>query len=71
LPQKGLLLAFNPTDREITTTLTLPLAYTGLSETARIREGEGKPAAYRLDRDYRIELPVRVASRGFSWFVVE
>ena len=37
--------------------MTLPLYYMGLTETASIREQEGKPRQYRVDRNYRVEVP--------------
>ena len=40
-----------PQITENPTTLKLPLYYTGLSETAKIREKEGKPKQYNIDRN--------------------
>jgi len=71
LKEKGLLLVFNPTDEEIEKELSIPLYYAGFTDTARIREGEGPARTLRLDREYRISLPVKVPARGFSWFVIE
>ena len=39
--QKGMLLVFNPLQEDGTREIDLPLYYTGLTRTARIREGEG------------------------------
>ena len=36
--EKGLAMFFNPTHQEITRTIHIPLYYTGLTQTARIRE---------------------------------
>jgi len=71
LKERGLLMVFNPTDRAISRTLSLPLYYTGLTETARVREQEGKAKAHRLDRGYGIALDVRVEAGGFTWYVIE
>jgi len=71
LPQKGLLLVFNPTDQDIIETLSLPLYYTRLSGSARIREGEGPAKTYRLDGEGKVLLPIRIPARGFAWYVVE
>ena len=38
--EKGLAMFFNPTHQEITRTIHIPLYYTGLTQTARIREKE-------------------------------
>ena len=48
-----------------------PLYYTGLTDKARIREAEGPARNYRLDREYRIALPVTVPAHGFAWFVID
>ena len=71
LREKGLLLVFNPTDAEISRTLTVPLYYSGLTGKARIREAEGPARTYALDRECRIALDVRVPANGFAWFVIE
>lgn len=69
--EKGMLLVFNPTPEEIRQTLELPLYYTGLTETAKIREQEGPAKAYALDRDSKVKLPVAIPANGYSWFIVE
>ena len=71
LKQKGLAMFFNPTDREMKRTIKLPLYYTGLTKSARIREQEGKLKSYRLDRDYQAELTVMIPAKGYTWYVVE
>jgi len=69
--ERVLAMVFNPTDSEQATTLKLPLYYTGLTDKARIREKEGKPVEYKLDREYNVYLPVRLGPKGITWFVVE
>jgi len=71
LKEKGLALFFNPTDAAIEKTVRLPLYYTGLTDAARIREGEGPSREYRLDRGFSIGLAVRLPAHGFAWFVIE
>lgn len=71
LEQKGLAMVYNPTNETIEKPLILPLYFTGLSHKAKIREKEGKPATYSLDRNYRVEIPVKLAPESFTWFVVE
>jgi len=62
---------YNPLDQEIGKTVTLPLYYTGLAKSALIREQEGKPRRYDLDRKYRVEVPVKVPARGLTWLVIQ
>jgi hypothetical protein len=71
LPEKGLAVVYNPLDQEVRKTMTLPLYYTGLTRTALIREQEGKPQRYVLDREYRVEVPVKVPARGLTWLVIQ
>lgn len=71
LREKGLLMVYNPLDREVTKTVKVPLYYTGLKDRASVRERDGKAQILALERDYSISLPVRVPARGVTWFVME
>jgi hypothetical protein len=71
LAVKGLAAVFNPTGREISRDWTIPLYYTGLSDTARVREKGGPARTYRLDRGYRITIPVALPPRSLTWFTIE
>jgi hypothetical protein len=71
LEQKGLAMVYNPTNEKIDKPLILPLYFTGLSESASIREKEGKAVTYSLDRLYRMKVPVTLAPKSFTWFVIE
>lgn len=69
--EKGLAVFYNPTDKEITRTISLPLYYTGLKDSARIREQEGMALGYTLDRDYCVTLTVKIPAGGYTWYVIE
>ncbi len=69
--EKGLAMFYNPTEEEMVRHIQLPLYYTGLDKTARIREQEGKPATYRLNRDYTVDLTVKIPAKGYTWYVIE
>ena len=69
--EKGMLLVFNPLDREVRETLDIPLYYTGLTEAAQIREQEGVAKTYRLDREYKVKLPVTMPANGYTWVGIE
>jgi len=71
LRYKGLAMVYNPLDREVERKIRLPLYYTGLSEKALIREQEGEPEEYRLDRHYNVYLPVRLGPTSYTWFLIE
>ena len=71
LKEKGLVMFFNPLDQPMTRQVRLPLYYTGLSDTALIREQEQNEAKlYKLDRDYTVEVAVKLPPRGVTWFVI-
>ncbi|MCH8295417.1 alpha-galactosidase [Candidatus Poribacteria bacterium] len=67
----GLAMLYNPTDAVQQMTLKLPLYYTGLSEIAEIREEEGEPKRYEIDRDYNVEVPIEIQPKGIRYLVIE
>jgi hypothetical protein len=71
LSEKGLLMIYNPLDREVRRTLNVPLYYTGLTKKAVVREQDGGRKTFTLGRDYSIELPVTIPARGASWFLIQ
>jgi hypothetical protein len=71
LKEKALLMVYNPLDREVDKTLDVSLYYAGLTETAEIREKDGPSRQYKLDRKYRVSIPIKLAPRDRTWFVVE
>ena len=71
LKEKGLLMVYNPLEREVKKTLSIPLYYTGLTKKAVVIERDRSARAYTLEREYSIELPVRVPARGVTWFVIK
>ncbi len=54
LKEKGLAMFYNHNDKMIKKIISLPLCYTGLTDVAMIRKGEGKPKKYKLDREYNV-----------------
>jgi hypothetical protein len=70
LPEKGMAVFYNPTDHEIDREETIPLYYTGLTETAKVSEEDGSEKTYKLDRGYRIRARVRVRPHGMTWLVI-
>jgi hypothetical protein len=71
LPQKGLVMLFNPTDQPITRTIALPLYYTGKKETAIVITASGVRSKYLLARDYTIPFTFSLPANGYSWFLIE
>jgi hypothetical protein len=71
LKHKGLAMVYNPLDRTVKKLLKLPLYYTGLTDRAKIREQHGNSTEYVLDRQYNVEIPIDMAPRSVTWFVIE
>jgi len=71
LKEKGFLLVFNPTDSVIRKKITVSLYYTGLTQSAMIREQEYLPKKFKLNREYEIEMEVEVQPNWYNWYVIE
>jgi len=69
--ERALAMVYNPTDKEQSTTLKLPLYYSGLTDKAIIREQEGEVVEYKVDREYNVHLPITMRPKSITWFVVE
>jgi hypothetical protein len=68
---KGLAFIYNPRPTPVKEKIVLPLYYTGLTDSAKVRERDGEAKTYKLDRQYRIEVPVDVPANGNTWLVIE
>ena len=71
LDEKGFVMLYNPTDKDISRTITLPLYYTGLTGTARIQEQDGPARRVRLDRRYNAPVTVTIPANGYTWLVIK
>jgi hypothetical protein len=71
LPQKAVAMLYNPTLQPITREVALPLYYSGLTQSVRIREKEGAAKTYMLDRNYRAHVKVTIPAGGYTWLVAE
>ena len=67
----GLAMLYNPTRTVQEMTLKLPLYYTGLSDVAKIRKGEGEPKRYEIDRSYNVEIPIKMEAKSVTYLVIE
>ncbi|MCH5719062.1 hypothetical protein [Niabella hibiscisoli] len=65
------MMLYNPTDQKIEKDIKIPLYYTGLTQTARIREKEGPAKSYSLNRNYETTIKVVLAPNSYSWWQVE
>ncbi len=71
LRERGFVMVYNPLDKPITRRIKLPLYYTGLTTIAKIKVEESKSKIYKLDRDYSVEVTVKIPAGGNTWLVVE
>lgn len=71
IDNKGLLVAFNPTDRTITKTVRVPLYYTGINNEAAITGSDGKVIKKQPDAGSAIELQLTIPAGGFEWYVLK
>ena len=69
LEEKGLLVVFNPLEEPVAK-FRVNLYYTGLTETARVRDPAQARKSLQLLRDYSIDLPVEVPAQGMTWYVI-
>jgi len=70
LPQKGLVMLYNPLKEQITRNIKIPLYYTGLKASATISEKGNPPKKYTLDRDYSISFMVTMEPESYTWFTI-
>ena len=71
LSEKGLMMVFNPTLEHVTDTLTVPLYYTGLTDTTLVSERNGISTLYTLDRLYNVYIPVDLGPLNITWFLFQ
>ena len=71
LAERGFIMLYNPTHREITRTIKLPLYYTGLTKETTIYDQEGRSAAYSLDRNDEVSFTFTIRADDYCWFIVK
>lgn len=67
---RAMLMAYNPTSRELSETIKVPLVAEGVAKQVTVREREGKRASKRLNG---IDLPLnlKIGPKGWTYFVFE
>ena len=61
---------YNPLDREVSKTLSIPLYYTGIDKKASVSEQGAAAHTFRLQRNYTIDLPVVLPAHATTWFLM-
>jgi hypothetical protein len=70
LDEKGIALYYNPTHEPITREVSLPLYYTGLTDSAHIAVQDGPVQTVSLDRAYNARIKITVPPTGVTWLVI-
>ncbi|WP_162946556.1 LamG domain-containing protein [Chitinophaga barathri] len=71
IQHKGMLIAFNPTDRAITKAVKVPLYYTGIKRNAKITGGDGKEMEVALREGDFIDMQLTIPAGGFGWYLIQ
>ena len=68
---KGFLILYNPLNKAITRTITVPLHYTGLSGSVRVSAPGEKPKVFKTDNEDDIRLTVTIPADGYVWYTID
>lgn len=71
LKEKGIVMLYNPTPKNISRNIILPLYYTGLTRKAKISEQGKKSKTYSLNRNYEVEIQITIPARSYTWLVIQ
>ena len=71
LENKGLIMVFNPTDKQLNLNLTVPLYFTGITKAASIAEQGKNAKVYELGLDHTVEIPLAMDPMKITWFLVK
>lgn len=71
LKNKSMLCVYNPLDREVSRTLSINLYFAGLKDIAWVSANGEPPVEYRLARDYKIQINVKIPAKSMGWYVIQ
>lgn len=71
IDNKGMVMIFNPTERDITKNIKLPLYYTGVQGKATVTDADGNTKVYQLNRKEELTLPVSLKAGATTWFLIQ
>lgn len=69
--EKGLLMVYNPLDKDIKQDLVLNVYYSGVGKKARVSENGGKSVTYSVNDRHEITLAVNVKANSESWYIIK
>lgn len=71
LKTRALVMIHNPLPTAVERELDLPLYYTGLTDEVFVRVEGGKATRHKLDREYQLNLSIKVPANSRTWLTVE
>ena len=72
LKEKAFIMVYNPLNEPIEREISIPLYYTGLTESAIVKEKDAsKGKKQKLNRGYSITLKISIPAEGYNWYVIE
>ncbi len=67
---KGFVLLFNPTNMDITRNISIPLYYTGMTDTATFMDELGMTKKCTMGADQNIQITITIPANGYKWMVI-
>jgi hypothetical protein len=67
---KGMLIAFNPTDQAITKKVQIPLYYTGIKGKTKVEDMNGRVDILTLNEGKMVEITLSIPAGGFGWYLI-
>ncbi|MBI3819093.1 MAG: alpha-galactosidase [Planctomycetes bacterium] len=71
IAERGMLMIYNPTSKEISRELDIPIYYTGLAETAAVEDSAGRASKVPVSRDYKIKINVQISAGSAAWYILK
>jgi hypothetical protein len=71
LDEKAFLSVYNPTGKEITKTILVPLYYAGLRDQAKVSDNGQAATAIELDSAARAKMNVTIPAQGYGYFIFQ
>ena len=69
--EKGLIMLYNPLEKEINKSVTVDLYYTGLKDNAMISKEDGPFEKIELTDKTVLELNIQIPAKGWTWFILK
>jgi len=71
LPEKGLVMLFNPLHESIVREIRLPIYYTGKHNIIKIRENDDAAKSYTVSREFSVLVKVTIPANGYTRLILE